>query len=84
MTIHDMLRDCRLYGAYSPNQWLQVGRRVKQQLPEHEFQPFITWLDHNEPMLQLYVRFPGEAVRKWHDSVERYLLDDPTEVSEGL
>ena len=57
--------------------WTKIGRKALAELPKYQHQPFIKWLADNEPKLGLYVRAPGEALRKWQDSIECWELDEP-------
>ena len=54
--------------------WVKVGRNILCQLPKHEHQPFIQWLERNHDMLELYADFPGRALKAWKDSIVRYEL----------
>ena len=54
--------------------WYNVGKKTLEQLPKQEWQPFTDWLEHNQRMLELYEKSPGEALRMWHDSIERYQI----------
>lgn len=54
--------------------WVTVGRNALRQLPKQERQPFVDWLEGNNRMLDIYEKSPGEALQKWHDSIERYQI----------
>lgn len=54
--------------------WSNVGRNTIAQLPKHEQNLFIRWLEDNPGKLMVYEDSPGEALRMWKDSVQRYSL----------
>ena len=64
--------------------WAAIGRRVRRQIPSWEYDHFVQWLTDNDLELRVFERAPGEAIRRWHDSLAWYKLHNPTEVEEGL
>lgn len=62
------------YDSFWDIDWCAVGRATMAKLPLEQQEPFIDWLERNDDMLNLYERFPGEALKKWEQSVDFFQL----------
>ena len=53
--------------------WKAVGKKVLSELPPNEHNSFIAWLESNDSYIDIYVKSPGDAIRLWHNSIDRYM-----------